>query len=362
MEAFSQRLLAWYRVNGRHDLPWQSLPTPYRVWVSEIMLQQTQVTTVIPYYQRFMARFPEISVLAYADINEVLHLWSGLGYYARARNLHKTARIITEQYQGRFPSSLESLMDLPGIGRSTAGAILALACNLPFPVLDGNVKRLLTRYFAIPGWPGNSRVEKKLWSIAEGLTPVEKVAEYTQAIMDLGATVCQRTAPDCCACPLNSDCLAHEQQLQHKYPFPKPKKVLPLRNTIFLILRNTAGKFLLQQRPDTGIWGGLWSFIECSDKENVERLIADQLYFDVSGLTYLEDFRHSFTHYHLVIRPVTGLVTRGHDHIAETKDLCWYDPEADKKLGLPTPVNNLIKQIQLKENMDGTYHTLRKTG
>ena len=363
MESFSERLLAWYQVNGRHDLPWQRNPTPYRVWVSEIMLQQTQVTTVVPYFLRFMQRFPDVGSLADADINEVLHLWSGLGYYARARNLHRSARIIADRYHGNFPSSLESLMALPGIGRSTAGAILALACNLPFPILDGNVKRLLTRYYAISGWPGKSEVEKKLWSIAERLTPVENVAEYTQAIMDLGATVCKRTVPDCCVCPLSSDCIAQKQQLQHRYPYPRPKKVLPLRNTIFLILRDTEGKFLLQQRSGAGVWGGLWCFIECSDRENIKNFIVDKLYLDVSELTCLEDIRHSFTHFHLVIRPITGLVTRGCDHIAETGDLCWYDPWADKKkLGLPAPVINLINRILIKEKNDGTDNSLRKTG
>jgi len=242
--AFAARLLAWFQRHGRHDLPWQKRRTPYRVWVSEIMLQQTQVATVIPYYQRFMARFPTAQVLADAPIDDVLHLWTGLGYYARARNLHKAAQIIRDRHGGRFPRAMEAVQELPGIGRSTAGAILAIATGQRHPILDGNVKRVLTRHGAIPGWPGDKRVEERLWELAERYTPKAHAADYTQAIMDLGATLCTRSKPRCEACPVAVDCAARGLGKQTKFPASKPRKLMPVRRTRMLLLLAEESIFL----------------------------------------------------------------------------------------------------------------------
>lgn len=249
---FQQNVLAWFDQQGRKDLPWQQNITPYRVWLSEIMLQQTQVVTVIPYFQAFITKFPDVESLAQAPVDEVLQLWSGLGYYARARNLHKAARIICEQ--GRFPDTLDGLMALPGIGQSTAGAILSIAFNKSHPILDGNVKRVLARFKAIPGWTGNSQTNKQLWEISANLTPEIRVAEYTQAMMDLGATVCTRSKPACEKCPLTTACMAFLTQTAANFPTPKKAKALPVKQLVFLLLHNTQ-QVLLEKRPPTGIWG-----------------------------------------------------------------------------------------------------------
>ncbi len=258
---FSAALLDWYDHHGRRDLPWQSEPTPYRVWVSEIMLQQTQVSTVIPYYRRFMQSFPDVAALAAAGQDQVLHHWSGLGYYARARHLHAAAQRVV-QSGGAFPDTLEAVMALPGVGRSTAGAILALACAQRHPILDGNVKRVLARFHAVDGWPGQATVQKRLWQLAEMYTPHARVAHYTQAIMDLGATLCTRGRPDCGQCPVRSGCAAHGSSRQADYPAPRPARILPVRTVTMLLLGNQASELLLERRPPTGIWGGLWSFPE----------------------------------------------------------------------------------------------------
>ena len=275
-DAFSTTVLDWFQHNGRKDLPWQQNPTPYRVWISEIMLQQTQVQTVIPYYQRFMARYPDVTSLAAAPIDQVLHLWTGLGYYARARNLHKAAQQVVESFGGEFPESLESLESLPGIGRSTAGAIAALAMQLKAPILDGNVKRVLTRYFAIAGYPESSTIKKQLWEIAETLLPQDpekNIAPYTQAMMDLGATLCTRSNPACDRCPLAENCEALRTNAIASYPGKKPKKALPVREVNMFIVRNTAGEVLLEKRPDSGIWGGLYSLPE-QESENADKFTA----------------------------------------------------------------------------------------
>ncbi|MEM1081816.1 MAG: A/G-specific adenine glycosylase, partial [Pseudomonadota bacterium] len=259
---FGERLLAWWDVHGRRDLPWQQQRTPYRVWVSEIMLQQTRVETATAYYQRFMQRLPRLEHLANAELDDVLSLWSGLGYYARARNLHKTAIIVRDQYQGEFPDDLEQLEALPGIGRSTAAAIRAQAFGRRAAILDGNVKRVMARHAAIDGWPGQSRVAKQLWAESELRTPEQRPADYTQAIMDLGATLCSRSSPDCTQCPVQQDCKAHLQQRQHELPAPKPRKTVPLKTQVFDLLRNHNGHILMQRRPPSGIWGGLWCLPE----------------------------------------------------------------------------------------------------
>ncbi|MBD3609161.1 MAG: A/G-specific adenine glycosylase, partial [Gammaproteobacteria bacterium] len=261
---FAERLLVWFDQHGRKELPWKS-SDPYRVWISEIMLQQTQVTTVIPYFERFITRFPDIATLAMAKQDEVLHLWTGLGYYARARNLHKAAQIIQQQYQGRFPEDFDQVIALPGIGRSTAGAILAQAMEQRHAILDGNVKRLLSRLYVIEGWPGEKQTENKLWQLAEELTPRQRIADYTQAVMDIGATLCKRSKPDCDHCPFHNHCQARRQGRQAELPHRKPKKDKPVKRCHMLILQDAQGHVLLQQRPPSGIWGGLWSLPECPE-------------------------------------------------------------------------------------------------
>ena len=264
MSDFAERLLDWFDDHGRKDLPWQRGINPYRVWISEIMLQQTQVQTVIPYYERFMQSFPDLQSLADADIDAVLQHWSGLGYYARARNLHKAAGAIRDNFAGEFPTAFDDVVELPGIGQSTAGAILAIAGNQRHAILDGNVKRVLARHAAVAGWPGKTDVSKQLWALAEARTPQQRVADYTQAIMDLGATLCTRSKPNCAACPVASDCAARIADDVAAYPGRKPKKAKPLRQTTMVIAVNGAAVFL-QRRPPVGIWGGLWSLPEVVD-------------------------------------------------------------------------------------------------
>ena len=271
---FARALLAWFDRHGRHDLPWQRDPTPYRVWVSEIMLQQTRVAAVIPYFERFTARFPDVDALAGAGLDEVLGLWSGLGYYARGRNLHAAARAVCANHGGRFPDTLEELVALPGIGRSTAGAILALAFGRRQPILDGNAKRVLARYHAVAGWPGESRVGARLWSLAERLTPCRRVGDYTQAIMDLGATLCTRTRPTCLLCPLADGCRAHALGDPVRFPAPRPKRAYPTREKLLVVMRDAGGRVLVERRPPSGIWGGLWSFPEASADLDLENAAA----------------------------------------------------------------------------------------
>jgi len=268
-------LLAWFDRHGRKDLPWQRDVTPYRVWVSEIMLQQTQVTTVIPYYQRFMTRFPEVGTLAEAPLDDVLHHWSGLGYYARARNLHRTAVAIQHDHGGYFPREIETMQDLPGIGRSTAAAILALSTGQRHAILDGNVKRVLARYHAVAGWSGQAAVEKELWALAERHTPRARVAHYTQAIMDLGATVCTRARAACYHCPLANGCRAWREDRVHELPTPRPRTARRSRKTTMLILTNDRSEVLLEQRPPSGIWGGLWSLPETTAAPDDETALVD---------------------------------------------------------------------------------------
>ena len=276
-DPFSTQLLAWFARHGRKDLPWQSDPSPYRVWVSEIMLQQTQVATVIPYYQTFMTRFPDVRRLAAAPLDEVLHLWSGLGYYARARNLHRAASLICSEHQGDVPSDLAALEALPGIGRSTAGAILALSAGQRHPILDGNVKRVLSRVYRVEGWYGHGEVARQLWELAERHTPKTQVAAYTQAIMDLGATLCTRGKPACARCPLQDQCAAYRDDCVGAYPASRPRRTLPVRESRVLLLCNAAGEVLLQRRPPVGIWGGLWSFPEVPADEDARQWCRTKL-------------------------------------------------------------------------------------
>ena len=333
-------VLSWYRQHGRHDLPWQHNATPYRVWVSEIMLQQTQVSTVIPYYQRFMQRFPFVQTLATAKIDEVLHLWTGLGYYARARNLHKTAQLICALHGGEFPRSLDGLEALPGIGRSTAGAILSLSMGQRGVILDGNVKRVLCRYYAIERWSGETETQKQLWHLAQLSTPDLGFADYTQAMMDLGATVCTRSKPDCSRCPLRADCQALARQRVSSLPVSKPRKTLPVRQ-IYMLLCHHQHEVLLEQRPANGIWGGLWSLPEFSE---LDALLTWAGSHQARPQQHWPVARHTFSHFHLDITPV--LATVSPNGVAETPPgLCWYPLDHSVKLGLAAPVKKLLQRL-----------------
>lgn len=339
-------LLTWFEQHGRHDLPWQ-VGDPYRVWVSEIMLQQTQVTTVLGYYGRFVDRFPDVQTLAAAPQDEVLHLWSGLGYYARARNLHAAARQIVAAHQGVVPRNAEALQALPGIGRSTAGAILALTWGDRQPILDGNVKRVLGRYHRIPGWPGSSRVAREYWQIAERHTPQQRVREYTQAIMDLGASVCTRGAPRCPECPVRRRCEAAARGDMLAYPHRKPKTGKPIRHRALLVIRRGDGCLLLEKRPPTGIWGGLWSFPE---RERVaENAIApwceNLCGVGPQAVRLLPSFDHLFTHFRLTAAPVLCDIKADRAGIMEAGSRLWYNPEQPDGIGLPAPVRRLIREV-----------------
>ncbi len=345
---FADTLLDWFERHGRKDLPWQQQRTPYRVWVSEIMLQQTQVSTVIPYYQRFMQSFPDVHSLATAPLDDVLHHWTGLGYYARARNLHKAATIVTNDYAGTFPKEIDALVGLPGIGRSTAGAILALSAGQRQPILDGNVKRVLCRYHAIAGWPGKKTVENQLWELAETYTPPKQVTDYTQAIMDLGATVCTRSRPLCDTCPVASGCQARQTQTQALYPERKPKKSLPVRETVFVIIENEQGEVLLQQRPPTGIWGGLWSFPEFDMKDDIADAVAQRLGVSVLTFTELPGIKHTFSHFQLLIKPV-HVKANVKQQLNDATASCWLLPGSTEKIGFPVPVVNIMNTLSKQE-------------
>ena len=341
--SFSQKLLSWYAQHGRHDLPWQQNRSLYRVWVSEIMLQQTQVATVIPYFERFMARFPDSRSLADAPQDEVLHLWTGLGYYARARNLHKAAQLIRDNYTDQFPEDFESVLALPGVGRSTAGAILAQALGQRHVILDGNVKRVLTRLNAIEGWPGKKDIENQLWELAESITPNDKLTDYTQAIMDLGATVCGRKS-HCSACPMTDICKAYQLDEVALYPTSKPRKTLPVKQTQMLILKNNKGEVLLQQRPPSGIWGGLWSLPEYSENKetNIKRWCEQQLGLVINEHEKYPVFRHTFSHFHLDITPIVSQVKSPANHVMEATNRVWYNTLRPESLGLPAPVVKIL--------------------
>jgi A/G-specific adenine glycosylase len=342
---FSDLLLRWWDRHGRKDLPWQRQTTPYRVWVSEIMLQQTQVATVIPYFQRFMARFPTIEGLAAAAADTVLHHWSGLGYYARARNLHQAAQIIRDRHDGAFPLDIAAVMALPGIGRSTAGAILALAAGQVHPILDGNVKRVLTRLHAIEGWPGNKDVENQLWRLAEHHIPDRRSAHYTQAIMDLGATLCIRAQPLCDRCPAQSQCLAHARQRVTDFPTPKSRGTLPVRRTQLLVVRNAAAAVLLTKRPPAGIWGGLWSLPECAVGDDIGEWCRRRLGCDGREEARWPVRRHTFSHFHLEMHPVLVCIGSYAAAVMDDAESVWYNPQKPQQLGLAAPIQRLLNQL-----------------
>jgi A/G-specific adenine glycosylase len=343
---FSQRVLLWANEHGRKQLPWQQQRTAYRVWVSEIMLQQTQVDTVIAYFQKFMQAFPTIKALAKAKQDEVLHYWSGLGYYARARNLHKAAQLICDRYQGKFPTDIEEVIRLPGIGRSTAGAILSLSFNQKHTILDGNVKRVLARHQAIEGWPGTSKNEKSLWAIAEKLTPETNCANYTQAMMDLGAILCKRSKPQCELCPVNTDCLALEQGKQNELPHSKQKKQIPMRKTVMLAVTSVQAGLLMQRRPDQGIWGGLWSFPEFDSAESALDWCSRTFNQMPEEHKKLDQLTHTFSHFRLQITPVSVKITTPIHWVMEADEWVWYK-HGSSQVGLAAPVDQLIKQLAI---------------
>jgi len=338
---FQQTVLTWYDSHGRKHLPWQQNISSYKVWLSEVMLQQTQVATVIPYFNTFIDKFPTVTDLANADIDEVLHLWSGLGYYARARNLHKAANIIKEQHNGTFPRGVDALVELPGIGLSTAGAIASLAQGKQAAILDGNVKRVLTRVLAIEGWPGKTAVERELWHYANQLTPKERCNNYTQVMMDLGATICTRSKPKCDECPLASSCLAKSMGEPTRYPTAKPKKQKPTHSAFMLIFKNARGEVLLEQRPPTGIWGGLWSFPEVEDQE----LLTNYLKYGISN--ELSTIKHTFSHYHFLIKPIIiELDQLTLENTLNERQTMWICPDNLALIGLAQPVTQLLQQVK----------------
>ena len=344
MPDFADRLLGWWDEHGRKDLPWQRPADPYRVWVSEIMLQQTQVTTVVPYFERFLQTFPTVDALANAELDAVLHHWSGLGYYARARNLHSAAKVVRDEHGGEFPDDFDAVASLPGIGRSTAGAILSLACGQRHAILDGNVKRVLSRHRAIEGWPGKTPVQRALWDIAERYTPRRRVAEYTQAIMDLGATLCTRSRPDCERCPVAEDCIARRTNTVGDYPGRKPKKDKPLRTTTML-LATTGDSVYLEKRPASGIWGGLWSLPELGE-EDASAWSERVLDVGEPEVESWELLRHSFSHYDLDIRPLVVRVAAASRKVADGDTTTWSRLSDRPPGGIAAPVRKLIDNLK----------------
>lgn len=342
--AFSDEVLNWFDQHGRKDLPWQHDITPYRVWLSEIMLQQTQVTTVIGYFERFVLAFPDVDALAKAPLDEVLHLWTGLGYYARARNLHKAAVIVADTHAGKFPDTVEQLCELPGIGRSTAGAICAIAFHRRAAIMDGNVKRVLSRVHCVAGWAGQASVNKELWQLAERYTPAQRVNHYTQAIMDLGATICVRGQPKCSACPVIDYCEALQHDCVQSFPQAKPRKSIPTRQTQMLLIENSAGEIWLEKRPAQGIWGGLWSLPELEVEQNAVDYCEQQLQIAVDSCTRLEPHRHTFSHFHLQIAPLHIKSSKQSASVMEDQQQLWYNVRKPASVGLAAPVKQLLRQ------------------
>ncbi|MBS0589279.1 MAG: A/G-specific adenine glycosylase [Proteobacteria bacterium] len=340
------RLLRWFDAHGRHDLPWQHPREPYRVWLSEIMLQQTQVATVIPYFLRFVDKLQSIRLLAAATADDVLALWTGLGYYSRARNLHRAARICVDRHDGELPNDFDALLALPGIGRSTAGAIAAQAFGQRRAILDGNVKRVLARFHGIAGWPGEKATENRLWQHADAHTPHQRIADYTQAIMDLGAGVCARTQPRCDACPLRADCIAYRDGRTATLPARKPAKARPTRRTVMLLLRDARGRLLLERRAPTGVWAGLWSLPESTDAATARHAIARAHRLDADSIRFraLPSFLHDFSHYRLDVTPL-ALDLEPAPALADDGEKRWLHPHEATALGLPAPVRKLIQSL-----------------
>ena len=344
MHNFSTRLITWQKQFGRHDLPWQNTTDPYAIWVSEIMLQQTQVSAVIGYYAQFMQRFPDIKRLAQASQDDVLQYWSGLGYYSRARNLHKAAITIVQEHDGEFPQDFVTMQTLSGIGRSTAAAIASFAFNQVQTILDGNVKRVLARHFCIHGWPSSPKIEQQLWSLAEALLPAKDMVAYTQGLMDLGATLCTRSKPKCSVCPLNSTCEAYKQQCVHVLPTPKPRKVNPEKYTTMLILKH-GDKVMLEKRPSAGIWGGLWSFPEVDCTDNASAMALNRFGIHALSSATLPILSHAFTHFKLHIQPHV-LTVLGSPKTVNDAGQKWLSIEEAVNAGIPTPVRKILISLQ----------------
>ncbi len=356
-QPFARQVLDWYQRFGRKTLPWQQQKTPYNVWLSEVMLQQTQVATVIPYFERFMARFPDITDLAAAPLDEVLHLWTGLGYYARARNLHKAAQRVVDVHGGRFPETFDEVADLPGVGRSTAGAILSLSLGQHYPILDGNVKRVLARCYAIEGWPGKKEVEQRLWQISEEVTPAVGVSQFNQAMMDLGALVCTRSRPKCEICPLNSGCIAYANSSWAQYPGKKPKQTLPERTGWFLLLQR-GEKVWLQQRPPVGLWGGLFCFPQFATELELQHWLRTYG-LDSSQLSQMTAFRHTFSHFHLDIVPMWLELSSAGAAMDDGAGL-WYNLAQPPSVGLAAPVERLLQELRQPQQMTLTTRVIQE--
>ena len=352
-EAVAPALLEWHARDGRHHLPWQQDRTPYRVWVSEIMLQQTQVRTVVAYYERFMARFPDVRSLADAPVDEVLHLWSGLGYYARARNLHRAAVRIRDDYGGEFPVQFAQLAALPGIGRSTAGAILALALGARFPILDGNARRVLARYFGVPGNSSERGVAQRLWELSERCTPHAQVDAYTQAIMDLGATVCVRRKPLCTHCPLSLKCFARRTGRQHELPAPRVSRTRRQRRVFMVVALQDDGSVLLERRPESGVWGGLWCLPEFATATAAGAFLRTALRAAAIKPQPLSDIQHAFTHFDLAITPLL-VRCAGAWAVREegAQPSLWYNIREPARIGLPAPITTLLSSLASESLFD----------
>jgi len=334
---FTDRLIAWQKLAGRHDLPWQKTRDPYRIWLSEIMLQQTQVSTVIPYYQRFLASFPDVKALAAAPIEAVIEHWAGLGYYARARNLHRCAQRIAAEFAGEFPQSADQLAELPGIGRSTAAAIAAFAFGQRAAILDGNVKRVLCRQFGVAGFPGQAAIHQQLWELAERLLPAADIEAYTQGLMDLGATLCGRSRPRCADCPVAADCIARRDGRQADLPTARPRPAVPERSASFALIVDD-GHLLLERRPPSGLWGGLLVPPEGEMGE-----VLGRLGLKVVSQRSLPPMKHAFTHFRLTLNPVLCEVER--PRTVGEPGLEWIALERAAEAGVPAPIKKLIRQV-----------------
>ena len=342
--SFADTVLKWYRRYGRHNLPWQG-QNAYRVWLSEIMLQQTQVTTVIPYYQEFLKRFPTLKSLANASIDEVLQSWQGLGYYARARNLHRAAQIVRDRYKGRFPKAFDDVVALPGIGRSTAGAILSFAFHQSWPILDGNVKRVLARCFRVSGWYGQSDTMKQLWYLTESVTPEKNTADFNQAMMDIGSMLCLKSNPKCEACPLKKICSSYHNHSQAQYPEKKPVHAKPKKQTLMLLHRHEE-RILLWRRPPSGIWGGLWSLPEVDDEQAIELWQQSFLALQYPPKKIQRKImHHQFTHFSLDISLATIELDQRPKKISDQDNYSWVDLKQLSQYGLPTPVKKLLSSL-----------------
>jgi A/G-specific adenine glycosylase len=351
IDTFASRLLDWFDISGRHDLPWQHPRTPYRVWLSEIMLQQTQVRVVVPYFERFVAALPDVQSLADAPLDDVLALWSGLGYYARARNLHAAARLCVQLHDGDLPRDFDALVALPGIGRSTAGAILAQAWGERFAILDGNVKRVLCRVHGIEGWPGTPKIEQALWRLAESHLPAQRLADYTQAQMDFGATSCTRHDPACVLCPLQHDCIALADGRVAMLPTPKPGKPLPQRMSLVLLLRDAQGRVLMRRRPPAGVWASLWSLPDADTHDAARDWFVAHVEGDYDAAQALDAIAHGFTHYHLELQPLRWQHIAMRSAVRDNADLRWMARDELAAFGIPAPIRTLL-EAQWRDDED----------